>query len=368
MSVATASYYPSVTADVVSGSHWLPPGFPMTAHGVGESQETLLRIEVPEFDLYFATGLTDLQIDDGYTIVIAEALIDPGVSVLLTLKNQVADDGGNLQIKEVSINFDIVEHRPRAHFLAASLYAMLSLAGPVNIVIPEMGVNVGANFNMPLPKISELLQGRQTYYGLMVIERATGLRFNVSEHISGDDMNAISFTYHAIVERTFDWPAKFVEPLPLPANEDSLTWLNNLQSTEAGGSIYTLPFGPDPTSCTIFGQTVALGLETIFISDAVFQNLEEARHEIAKLDGHIVPVAVRSLSGMGRYHLPHAPRLPESPWDEKIEACIRLEDQLNERLADRYNELAASTLAGLTPEEIRAVTERPILGEDAYLI
>ncbi len=246
MSVVTASYYPSVTAAVVSGSKWLPPSLPTTTPRISESSDTLLRIEVPEFDLYLATTLTGLKINADYGIVIIEALIDPDVSVLLTLKNQVADDAGNLQIKEVSINFDVIEHRPRAHFLAASLYAMFSLAGPVNIVIPEMGISIGANFSMSLPKISELLQGRQTYYGLMVIERAISLRFEVPEHISGDDMNAISFTYHAIMERTFDWVAKFIAPLPLPANEDSLTWLNNLPSERDGRFRVQITVRPGP--------------------------------------------------------------------------------------------------------------------------
>jgi hypothetical protein len=71
------------------------------------------------------------------------------------------------------------------------------------------------------------------------------------------------------------------------------------------------------------------------------QNREEVRRELSKLDGHIVTVTIRPLSGMGRYHLPEAPRLPDSPWDEKIEACVMLEDRLNERLAARYNELTA---------------------------
>jgi hypothetical protein len=368
MSVATASYYPSVTADVVSGGYWLPPALPATVPHVAETQEPMLGLEVPGFDFYFGTALSDMHVNKDYSVVTVEALLDPGLVMLVTLKTQVVDDAGNLQIKEVSINFDVTEHRPRTHFLAASLYAMLPLAGPIRVVIPAMMVDITANFNTPLREVSALLQNRQTYYGLMVIERATDLQFYIPEHISADDMNAIAFTYHAIVERTFDWPAKFVEPLPLPANEDSLALLSSLQTTEPGGSVYRLQFGPDPTSRTIFGQAVALGLGTIFISDAVFQNLEDTRCKVAKLDGGVVPMRVRSLSGIGRYHLPQAPQLPNSLWGEKIEACIKLENHLNERLADRYNELAASTLAGLTPEEIKAVTERPALGEDAHLI
>jgi len=62
------------------------------------------------------------------------------------------------------------------------------------------------------------------------------------------------------------------------------------------------------------------------------------------------------------------PQLPPDPWDEKIDRFIKLEDTLNELLAARYHELAASTVADLTPEEIEAVIARPELSDDAHLI
>jgi hypothetical protein len=368
MSVATASHYSPVTSEVVSGNRWLPPALSATVSRLAETQEPTLGIEVPGFNFSFGAALSDMHLNDDYSVVTVEALLDPGLTMLVTLKNQVVDTEGNLRITDVSINFNVTEHRPRTHFLASSLYAMLPLAGPVRIIIPAMRVDVTAKFSTPLREVSNLLQSRQTYYGLMVIERATGLKLNIPEYIPANEMNALAFTYHAIVDRTFDWPAKFMEALPLPANEENLARLSSLPSTEPGGAVYRLQFGPEPSSKTIFGQTVDLGLETIFIGDAVFQNLDDARRQMAQLDGQVVRVAVRSLSGIGRYHFSYAPRLPDSPWDEKIEACIKLEDRLNECLADRYNKLAASTLTGLTTEEIKAITERAVLGEDAHMI
>ena len=367
MSVATASQYAPVTAAVVSGGNWLPTALSAIATHVAGAQEPMLRINVPGFDLFFGAALSDMHASDDYSVVTVEALLDASLIMLVTLKTQVADDAGNLRINEVAINFDVTEHRPRAHFLAASLYAMLPLAGPIRVEIPTMKVDVRLNFSAPLREISTLLQKRQAYYGLMVIERATDLRLDIPEDLSGEEMNDISFTYHAIVERTFYWLAKFIT-LPMPANEESLTWLNNLQPTELGRSIYKLQFGPAPEFRTILGQTVNLGLQTVFIEDAVMQNREEVRRELSALDGHMVPIMIRPLSGMGRYHLPDAPQLPDAPWDEQIETCIRLEDELNERLAARYSELAAATLDGLTPAEIKIVTERPTLSEGAHLI
>ena len=100
----------------------------------------------------------------------------------------------------------------------------------------------------------------------------------------------------------------------------------------------------------------------------MIENRDDLRRELAKNDGHIVPITIRPRGRQGRYVFTNAPRLPDAPWDEKIQSFINLEDKLNERLAARYHELAASTVADLTPEEIEAVTARPELDEDAHLI
>jgi hypothetical protein len=296
--------------------------------------------------------------------VMVRAFVDKGVSARLTLMNEpVGDATDSLQVREVSLNFDVSEHKPRAHFIAASLYAALGLGGPIKISIPEMGLDVGVRFDMPLQEISTLLQSRQTYFGLLVIERATGLELEIPEHITPEDMNAIAFTYHAIVEREFDWLANEVTA-QMPATEQYLIWANNPRSTQ----VNEFSFGPTPASRSIFGQKVELGPETVFIKDGVIRDIEHVRGEFARLDGHMVSVVVRPLSRIGRFSLPLAPRLPSAPWGEKIGSLIALEDSLNERLAIRYHDLAASTLSDLSPEEVQSVTARPDLGEDAHLI
>jgi hypothetical protein len=106
----------------------------------------------------------------------------------------------------------------------------------------------------------------------------------------------------------------------------------------------------------------------MYIGDAEILGLEAARSQLARLDGKHVKFVFRPISGIGRYSLPLAPQLPDSPWDDTIQACIALEDRLNQRLAAQYTELAASTLADLTPDEIELVTQRPALDENAHLI
>lgn len=367
MSTALAHYYAPVTSTAVSGGQWLVPYVGITPSYITGAQEPEVRIEAPGVDLFFGAGLSDMHLSEDLSTVKLESLLDSGLTMLVTFKTSVRGDADNLQIREVSINFDVTEHTPRAHFVAASLYAMLPLAGPIRVVIPVIQVDVTVTFSTPLREVSDLLRGRQTYFGLMVIERAAGLRFEIPGDIPGEEMNSISFAYHAIMEREFDWLAKFITT-PVPATEETFAVMNNMKPIEPGGSVYKLRFNPISEIRTVLGQKVDLGLRTLFLDDAVILNREEVLRELSKLDGHIVEIVVRPLSGMGRYLTPEAPRLPDSPWDEKIEACIMLEDKLNESLAAKYNELAASTLEGLTPEEIKVVTERPTLSEDAHLI
>lgn len=368
MSALATTFQPSVTAALLSGSRWSPSAISTPSLASPKSPDIMLHVSISDFDLTFASSVVDLQTAQDYSEVVIKSFIDPGVSARLTLRNEPATDVHEpLQIKEVSLNFDVDGHRARARFFADSLYASLGLAGKVNISIPQLYLDVGAHFEMPLSEISDLLQRRQIYFGLIVIERATGMKFEIPQFIPGEDIDAISFTYHAIVARDFRWLNNEIT-LFMPATEETLSWIKNLPTTEPGGFVYRVMFGPAPRSRTIFGQTVELGDETIFLDDAVIRNRDDVLRKLERNDGQTVPVTFRPISRKGRYVFPKAPRLPNAPWDERLAGCINIENILDSRLAARYNELAASTLTGLTPEEIEAITERPTLGEDAHLI
>jgi hypothetical protein len=147
-----------------------------------------------------------------------------------------------------------------------------------------------------------------------------------------------------------------------------LTWFDSLKNNETESGVYRLVFGPSLVVRTILDRQVTLGDQIIFIDDAIVENHDDIRRQLAQMDGRIVPIRIRSKSRQARYVFNNAPRLPESPWDKKIEGFINLEDRLNEELAARYHALAASTVADLTPKEIETVIARPELLEDAYLI
>jgi len=127
-------------------------------------------------------------------------------------------------------------------------------------------------------------------------------------------------------------------------------------------------FGPTPKSQTIFGHEVFLEEETLYLKDVVIDNLPSILSELSRNDGHPVAVRFRPVSRIGRYVLPHAPHLSDASWDESLLNCINLEGRLNERQTPRFHELAASTLRDLTPEQIKDVTSRRVLGEDAHRI
>jgi hypothetical protein len=360
VSIAEITCQPSFSAEVLSAAHFPPL--------VTQPRDSLLAIDVPAFGAHMQGEIADMRIGNEYREVTFESFVDVGVSAMLALRNERSNGvNSDLQIKGASLSFRVGDQRPRAHFIVNTLYAMLGLAGPVTISIPDSKIELGLNFEIPASKVGELLQLRQTYVGLMAIEKATGVEFDIPPHISGEEMNSISFAYHAILMNQFVWRVNEIT-YQTPANEEMLAWFDNLKSIEPNASIYKLQDGPNPITRTVLGREIPLGDQTIFINDGVIENRDAVRSELAKNDGNIVPVRIIPRSRKGLYVFADTPRLPDVPWDEKVEAFIRLEDSLNERLAASYHALAASTVADLTPNEIEAVIARPELSEDSYLI
>ena len=84
-------------------------------------------------------------------------------------------------------------------------------------------------------------------------------------------------------------------------------------------------------------------------------------------DGHTVAVKVRSNIVLTHYNFPDGPRFPDKAWDADLQMLIDMEGQLDAALMERYNALAAATLAGLNEDEKAEITARPEIGE-AFLI
>lgn len=129
---------------------------------------------------------------------------------------------------------------------------------------------------------------RQMAYRLMVIENATGLEFSLPQNYAGEDVKTIAHLYHAIVDRSFVWPIGAVT-VYVPATQERLSGFpqDNVVTPQQ--------LGPTPVIKNLFGHTIDCGSEELFIDDAVIENLTAVREDLARDDGHMVEVVIRSL-------------------------------------------------------------------------
>jgi hypothetical protein len=349
-----------VPAELVSKPQSLPK--------LHRDDSSVLMIEVPALNMQLSSAISNIITKNGYQEVVFESVVDRNVLAYLTLHSERSNGtGDDLQIKNASLSFRLANHKARTHFITDTLYAILGLGGPVNLAIPNIKVNLTLNFALATQEISNFLQLRQLEFGLLVIEKASGLEFDIPPHISGEEINSITFAYHAIVENQFEWRVNEITQ-PTPATEEMLYWFDSLKPIDQNGSVYKLMFGPTPSTRLILGKHVSLGQETILLEDAVIENAEVVRQELAKGDGQIVPIRIRPISRRGRYLFANAPRFHQDAWDETMKSFVAVDELLDKALASRYHELAFSTVAGLTHDEIRTITTRPELSEDAHLI
>lgn len=344
-----ASYQPSIVASVAAAA--LPIPFPDFA------PEALFHLNLPDFGLHLAAPITDFHLGKASGRVTLQTSFNNDAIIAMTLRGTLTDA---FHIDEVSIDIRALENTPRAEFISSTLFALLGLSGETYLQIPAIGLDLRQSFDLSLKRISQRLQMRQTAFRLMVIERATGLELSVPESYSGEDIETIAYLYRAIVLRSFVWPIGTVT-VHVPATVESLELFpkDNMPTRQQ--------LGPTRVVKNLFGHTIDLGEEELFLDDAVFENLAAVRSELARNDRHPVEVVVRPLSGKGMVALKNSQRLPEPTWHSSIQALIDLEPHLDQRLADRYNALAASTLDNLTEEAKKEVTARAELDEEALL-
>ncbi len=360
--IARPSYQPVqiINPNDVSGASL---GATLSVPFRGVTSEPYLYVEFPTFACWLEASIIEIEQQLMSGVVSIQVTLYDGVALKLILNGRLSEDGTEFSVLGAALQTALTEERPRSDFVAATLNALLGLSGKVRLHIPEIGLDVESSFDISLLDISQKLQARQTDYRLMVIERATGLEFVMpTSGFSGEEIGDISFAYYAITERSFIHVLNYVQLLT-PANQESI---DIVSAIDKSGVLPSLP--PKLETRTILGHSVRLGPQTYTIEDAYVENFDSVLQELAVADGHEVSVTVRSRGNDAVYYLPQAPQLPDSPWTPEIQALVDLESRLDAELVDRYNALAAASLANLTDEEIAAVTERPELDEDAFLI
>jgi len=318
-----------------------------------------LRVSIPDFGYSLSAPIMDLTQGTDIGKISLTVTIDESVIVLITLTGSLSKEDGRFRIEHTGLKVEATRNRARADFIASTFWAMLGLAAKVRLQVPELELDLTLRFQLELSSVSEMLQRRLLGYRLMIIERATGREFELPSFIPPEQVKNTALIYHAVVEQSFEWPIGFVEYGWLATKEvrDRILELNHLSFVR---------LGPHPESKELFGQLVSLGPCFITIKDKVIEDFDRVLRELECYDGRIVRAVIRSLTGRGAYDFLSPPRLPASPWDLEIQKLVNLESKLNNQLVERYNELAASTLDGLTEEEKREVTERPELDGNMF--
>jgi hypothetical protein len=312
-----------------------------------------IEISVPNFGGYFRLELVDLddsRIENG--LVVLKAAIDSNVRMIVSLFGK-SDPSGFLPIS-VSFAFETSKKMAESDFRLATLRAALSLATQTRLV--GLGLDLWFRLNESLRDISEMLKLRQTMYRIMVIERVTGKRFEIPSFIKGEDMETISFLYHAITERSFGWPFDGVLTVLYEADKDLALRFEELNMS----SDFSYPCSQEKS---LFQVEIPLGLGAITIIDKCIEDFERVIDEFRKDDGHTVAVNVRSRIGLAHYNTRDAPRLPAKVWSEDLKILIDMESQLDSALIERYNDLAAASLTGVDAQEKAELTARPEIGE-----
>jgi hypothetical protein len=317
--------------------------------------EFALSIEVPAFAAKLTGEIVDLQSTKNYSEITFKSIVDFGVAALLTIRSEPSTGPDeNLQIKEASLSFQVSEHRARPLFITDTLYSLLGLGGTVRVLIPTINVDLTLRFNVPLSDLSELLQRRKMYFGLMVIENATRKEFEVPEYISGEEMSAIFFAARAILDRQFIWRVNQIVQ-PTPANDDNFSWFQNLKPSTFDARTFKLMFGPSDISQTVLGQETSLGPQTIFLDDAFIEDYEDVKSALALKDGRVVTIRIRPLSRVGRYVFTNPPTLLNNAWDQNVRKFIEMDGTLSQALTTRYLGLMSVVVPELPPEQMYAL-------------
>jgi hypothetical protein len=319
------------------------------------TDEFTLSIELPAFGATLTGEIVDLQSNDEYTEITFKSIVDVGVTALLVIRNEPSTGTDeNLQIKEASLSFQVSEHHARSLFITDTLYSMLGLGGPVKVLIPSVNIDLTLQFNVRLSDLSDLLQRRKMYFGLMVIEQATGKEFQVPEYISGEDMSAIFFAARAILDRQFVWRVNEIVQ-PTPANDETLAWFQNLKGSTPDTFAYKMMFGPSPNQRMVLGQEISLGPQSVFLEDAVIEDRENVGSALALRNGCVVTVRIRPLSRVGRYVFTNPPTLPDTAWDKSVRRFVDLDRTLSQGLIGRYFALMSLVVPELPPEQMYAL-------------
>ncbi|MBL8189700.1 MAG: hypothetical protein JNK38_16935 [Acidobacteria bacterium] len=284
--------------------------------------------------------------------------VDEGVALVWKMTAKQINSREKV-IFEGTVGIEITSEQARAHFFAATLQALLMLDKSATLQASEIQFSANAHFTDSLRLVSKFLQRRQLAYQLMVAEKAFHQQFPVQSQLSESQRSDINFVYRAVAEKIFDWPF-WQDSFALTVNEQARTLLAGID----GAHPFVIEIGC--LQHPLLEQKVSLGQVDVIVQNAVIVNSDEVSHALQQPEGHAFQATIRSLSGRATYQFFETPVLPANDWEPRIAELIALENKLDEQFFQAVNQLAASTLADLTDEEIDEVTAKPQLDEEAF--
>jgi hypothetical protein len=312
-----------------------------------------LLITAPEVNYSLEAPIIDSPIVEDNKVT-ARFIIDDNVYLDLTLIDQDSKQENEFKVSQFSLFYYIEERRPRAHFVADTIMAVMGLAGRIDLKIPELEVSTKLTVEPSLLEISRMLHRRQTAYRLMVIEETAGKQFLLPSAISEREIKSIAFVYHAIVDRSFMWTGGSLN-MVIPATQENASNFAQLPQP------VSWPLPEQSLSETVLDQSIYLGRAVVAMEDAVVKNLDNVLEHLGVGDGRQVTLEIHSRQD--KYEFTEVPYSSHISWEPKIQALIDLESYLDAAITQRYHALAAATLAGLTEEEKKEVTTFPDIDE-----
>lgn len=319
-----------------------------------ESAQTDIIFESREFDINF--GFEFLDIIHNYEA--NQLVFILGIENLAVIELDVIGEwqGGNSKnFVPNGLNLKLVKKfpNPASAFFVSTLWSTIGLSQKLYIKIPEIRFDVSATLELPVKEISTLLQERQVAQRVLIIETALDTELPFPDgFIPGTEVENIAFCYHAIFDREFYWSAT-PKTMIWYSNTESLPWLPSSDKPSP------LTFKPELVTKTIFGRELKLGLMTGTIDDAIIDNYDEVKEKLSKLNNEPIYIQLRSVSGKSKIISFDVPSFDIELWVESFRNLYDLEKLLDEKLVEKYYEVATSTLNFLNQEKKNAIIERP---------
>lgn len=324
-----------------------------------EQSAPRMKIEIPRFSFNRSFPIVDF-VPAGLSGTARMVLeIDHGVRAVLTLIGSTTNGNDNFQVEQLSVKMETTVHRALADFVACSFTAMFGFGGATRIEIPAAAFSPVANFEADLLGLSHILERRRVAHRIMTIERATNREFELPKDINSDEMENIARSFYALRYGSFEWPIPSITAF-IPASNEGLTLVQTLNKMNP------VRLGPDLHTVELFNQHFSLGEAIVTVFDPVIDNLSGIEQEVAANDGHLVSVLVRSKSNKGHYDFVRGPQSFTYKWEPFIDQLLRMEEAFDLHLADSYNNLATSTLEGLSETLKLELTVMPTLEGNAF--